>query len=186
MLPESSTSNTSFPCTGGQYQVAVITGVTSEVSSGPYVSNAISKDIKSNAPASVLPPPQPPPARTSRMTIAPLPRVIQHPRPVSPLAEYQIPLDKARALPSERLDYFIPPGSLANPSILIRPASPTTPFEFPFNMAEETLGLLDFLMRPARTIVKKNFDITWESVHDTFETYASFDSPVCAILQNLY
>jgi hypothetical protein len=155
MLPASSTSDTSPPRTGGQHQVAVITGVASEVSSGPYVSNAISKDIKLTAPASVLPPPQPPPARTSRMTIAPLPRMIQHPRPVSPLVEYQIPLDKARALPSERSDYFIPPGSSADPSILIRPASPTTPFEFPFNMAEETLGLLDFLTRPARTIVIK-------------------------------
>jgi hypothetical protein len=35
-------------------------------------------------------------------------------------------------------DSFFPPGSLTDPSILVRPASPTTPFEFPFQVAEET------------------------------------------------
>ena len=33
---------------------------------------------------------------------------------------------------------FIPPGSSADPSILLRPGSPMTPFEFPFHVAEET------------------------------------------------
>ncbi len=35
-------------------------------------------------------------------------------------------------------DCFIPPGSSVDPSILIRLASPTIPFEFPFNLAENT------------------------------------------------
>ena len=35
-------------------------------------------------------------------------------------------------------DSFFTPGSLTDPSILLRPASPTTPFEYPFRVAEET------------------------------------------------
>jgi len=50
---------------------------------------------------------------------------------------YHIPLDKARSIPKDPEEYFIPPGSSADPSILIRPASPSTPFEFPCNTAEE-------------------------------------------------
>ncbi len=45
------------------------------------------------------------------------------------LVTYQIPLDKAR--PSKDSPY--PQGSLMDPSILIRPVSPATPFEFPFD-----------------------------------------------------
>ncbi len=51
---------------------------------------------------------------------------------------YNIPLDKARPAPVEKDDSFFTPGLLTDPSILIRPASPTTPFEFPFQVAEET------------------------------------------------
>ena len=43
---------------------------------------------------------------------------------------YKIPLDKAR--PHTAPTY--PQGSVMDPSILIRPASPTTPFEFPFEI----------------------------------------------------
>jgi hypothetical protein len=57
---------------------------------------------------------------------------------VTPLVEYHIPLDKAHLVPQEASDYFIPPGSSVDPSILLRPASPTTPFEFPFNNTEES------------------------------------------------
>jgi hypothetical protein len=57
---------------------------------------------------------------------------------VQPLVEFHIPLDKARALPTEVEEYcIVPPGLSADPSILLRPASPTTPFEFPFHIAEE-------------------------------------------------
>ncbi len=47
------------------------------------------------------------------------------------LVTYHIPLDKARPCPKDSL---YPQGSLLDPSILIRPLSPTTPFEFPFNV----------------------------------------------------
>jgi hypothetical protein len=52
--------------------------------------------------------------------------------------EYRVPLEKGRPLTDEGDGYFIPPGSLGDPSILIQPALPTTPFKFPFHMAEET------------------------------------------------
>jgi hypothetical protein len=63
-------------------------------------------------------PPGRPPARPS-----PKPRA---------LVEYCIPLDKARP---PNAPYF-PQGLMLNPSILIHPASPTTPFEFPFDMPQ--------------------------------------------------
>jgi hypothetical protein len=47
------------------------------------------------------------------------------------LVLYQIPLDKAR--PPKESPY--PQGLLMDPSIFIRPLSPTTPFEFPFNVS---------------------------------------------------
>ena len=50
------------------------------------------------------------------------------------------------------MDYHIPPGSSADPSILLRPASPTTPFEFPFGLAEETycdFNVTDALPQPS-------------------------------------
>jgi hypothetical protein len=47
------------------------------------------------------------------------------------LVTYQIPLDKAR--PSKELPY--PQGLLMDPGIFIRLQSPTTPFEFPFNVS---------------------------------------------------
>ncbi len=46
------------------------------------------------------------------------------------LVEYNIPLDKARR-PSPT---YIPLGSIIDPSLLVRPASPTTLFEFPFDI----------------------------------------------------
>jgi hypothetical protein len=51
---------------------------------------------------------------------------------------YHIPLDKARPTPVKKDDSFFTPGSLTDPGILVRPATPTTPFEFPFQVAEET------------------------------------------------
>ena len=89
-------------------------------------------------PVKELPPPQPPPLSAQRITIPP--NYIR-PLPISPptpLLSYHLPMDKARPPPMETDAYFIPPGSSADPSILIRPASPTTPFEFPFQVAEET------------------------------------------------
>ena len=46
---------------------------------------------------------------------------------------YNIPLEKGQ--PHPKTVYCFPQGSLSDPGILIRPASPTTPFEFPFPMA---------------------------------------------------
>jgi hypothetical protein len=92
----------------------------------------------SAAPAGCLLPPQPPPPQTSRLKVALIPHCVDHPCSVTPLVEYHIPLDKACSVPQEASDYSIPPGSSADPSILLRPASPTTPFKFPFNNAEES------------------------------------------------
>jgi hypothetical protein len=50
------------------------------------------------------------------------------------LVEYNIPLDKARCPPP----VYIPQGSIMDPSLLVRPASPTTPFEFPFDIPHDT------------------------------------------------
>jgi len=47
-------------------------------------------------------------------------------------------LDKARPTPVKKDDSFFTPGSLTDPGILVRPATPTPPFEFPFQVAEET------------------------------------------------
>ncbi len=48
--------------------------------------------------------------------------------------EYHVPMDKAKALPIEnttRPAY----GSISDPSLYLRLASPTTPFEFPFQFS---------------------------------------------------
>jgi hypothetical protein len=51
--------------------------------------------------------------------------------------EYDIPMDKARARPWDMTNDCIPPGSAANPGILLRPASPSTPFEFPCDITTQ-------------------------------------------------
>ncbi len=75
------------------------------------------------APAGLLPPPQPPPLGTRRISFATVPHRPDH---------------NARPAPVDNDNSIFTPGSLTDPSILIRPASPTTPFEFPFQFAEET------------------------------------------------
>jgi hypothetical protein len=57
---------------------------------------------------------------------------------------YQIPLDKA--WPSKEPPY--PQGSLMDPGIFIRPQSPTTPFEFLFDMSTP-YRLLDLGYNPS-------------------------------------
>ncbi len=89
------------------------------------------------SPPGLCPPPQPLPARATRLRFPPIQRhPPANPQPC-PIVEYRVPLEKGRPLTDEGDGYFIPPGSSADPSILIWPASPTTPFEFPFHMAEE-------------------------------------------------
>ena len=72
------------------------------------------------------------------MSFPSIPRRPASPRVVCPLVSYEVPLDKACRPLDVGDDLFLPQGSLADPSLLIRPASPTTPFEFPFQVAEET------------------------------------------------
>ena len=73
----------------------------------------------------VRPPPEPPPA------VCPPPEpIIAATRLTIPQS---LPLEKGRSRP-KTVDYF-PQGSLSDPGILIHPASPTTPFEFPFPLA---------------------------------------------------
>ena len=70
-------------------------------------------DVAAPAPAAVVrPPPEPPPPRRRG------------------LVEYAIPLEKARRT---QMTYF-PQGSIMDNSLMVRPASPVTPFEFPFDM----------------------------------------------------
>jgi hypothetical protein len=132
-----SSTGTPSPPTGDSMPVVASAGAMTRVPSGSHVSDALSGAEISDAPAGALPPPQPPPPQTSWLTVAPIPCCVDHPCPVTPLVEYHIPLDKACLIPQEATDYFIPPGLSADPSILLRPASPSTPFEFPFNNAEE-------------------------------------------------
>jgi hypothetical protein len=49
-------------------------------------------------------------------------------------------MDKARAHPWDMTNDCIPLGSAANPGILLRTASPSTPFEFPFNITTQMYG----------------------------------------------
>ena len=90
---------------------------------------------------SVRPPPEPPPRAMS---------LIAGDRAMAPntsLVSYQIPLDKARC--SSPHQYF-PQGSIMDPNSMARPTSPTTPFEFPFDMtnAKSTTCLDDEARTP--------------------------------------
>jgi hypothetical protein len=60
-------------------------------------------------------------------------------------------LDKARLLLPVDWEYLIPPGLSGDPGILLCPASPTSPFEFPFITTEDTycnFNVLDGLPQP--------------------------------------
>jgi hypothetical protein len=93
---------------------------------------------ESVSPPGLRPPPQPLPARATRLRFLPVQRrPPANPQP-HPIVEYRVPLEKGCPLTDEGDGYFIPPGSSADPSILIQPALPTTPFKFPFHMAEKT------------------------------------------------
>ena len=79
-----------------------------------------------------LPPSQPPPLKAQCLTVSP-PSTRHLPScPPTPLLSHHLPMDKARPKPLDKDEYFIPPGSSADLNILLRPALPTTPFEFPF------------------------------------------------------
>ena len=87
----------------------------------------------------VRPPPEPPPQALDIMDgghVSPLvvPQSRPQPTPMArpfPLVTYHIPLDKARR---ELTTPSYPQGSIMDPGIMVRPSSPTTPFEFPFDM----------------------------------------------------
>jgi hypothetical protein len=59
--------------------------------------------------------------------------------------EYYTPLNKAWARPQDMTEDCIPPGSAANPGILLSPALLSTPFEFPFDMTTQTYGDLNLM-----------------------------------------
>jgi hypothetical protein len=109
----------------------------SRIPSAPIASPPCSRVGLGPPPMKALPPPQPPPSRTQRLTIpTPYPRSPTS-CPPTPLLTYNLPMEKARPDQRKEDEYFLPPGSSADLNILLRPASPTTPFEFPFNAAEE-------------------------------------------------
>ena len=87
-----------------------------------------------------VPPPQPPPHRPQQISFPPIIKRPDTIRTVKPLVTYNIPMDKARSVTSDDSCYYIPPGSTADPTILVCPSSPTTPFEFPFQLAEGAYG----------------------------------------------
>ena len=63
--------------------------------------------------------------------VVPQQRPSHSPPPHQPYSvEYAVPMDKARPTPQS----YFPQGSILDPGILIRPSSPVTPFEFPFNL----------------------------------------------------
>jgi hypothetical protein len=85
-------------------------------------------------------PPQPPPPQATWISH---PQVEWAPSPhvwTTQKVEYYIPLDKAWARPRDMTEDCIPLGSAANPGILLRLASPSTPFEFPFDMTTQMYG----------------------------------------------
>jgi hypothetical protein len=47
--------------------------------------------------------------------------------------EYAVPLEKARPKPQA----YFPQGSIFDPGIMVRPSSPVTPFEFPFDLPRD-------------------------------------------------
>ncbi len=87
----------------------------------------------------VRPPPAPPPNAT-RLSFPPPRAWLPMPTQQKQLVEYKIPLEKVRPTKVTNYAYYIPPGSLADPTVLVRPVSPTTPFEFPFEWGFETQG----------------------------------------------
>jgi hypothetical protein len=103
----------------------------------PANCNSTSTAWEGVSPSGLCPPPQPPPARATRLRFPPVQRRPPANLQLCPIVEYRVPLEKGRPLTDEGDGYVIPPGSSADPSILIWPAFPTTPFEFPFHMAEE-------------------------------------------------
>ena len=63
--------------------------------------------------------------------VVPQHRPSSSPPPRRPYSvEYAVSLDKARPTPKS----YFPQGSILDPGIMIRPSSPVTPFEFPFNL----------------------------------------------------
>ena len=94
-----------------------------------------------DSPPTALPPPEPPPialraARLALPTHQPQ-TPVDRPQYLTDLVTFAIPLDKARSTTptNDGYDYF-PQGSISDPGIMLRPASPTTPFEFPFSLDE--------------------------------------------------
>jgi hypothetical protein len=47
--------------------------------------------------------------------------------------EYAVPMEKARPKPQA----YFPQGSIFDPGIMVRPSSPVTPFEFPFDLPRD-------------------------------------------------
>jgi hypothetical protein len=90
----------------------------------------------------IHPPPEPPPPWLRVSFPQPRPKRVEPPTP-PPLVSYHIPLEKGKALRLEDAKFNIPPGSMADPTILARPAFPTSPFEFPFMWGTDTTGAED-------------------------------------------
>jgi hypothetical protein len=86
------------------------------------------------------PPPQTPPSQTTWMTRPQVEWALSPHVWSTQKIEYYIILVKAWAHPRDMTEDCIPPGSGADPGILLRPALPSTPFEFPFDMTTQTYG----------------------------------------------
>ncbi len=88
--------------------------------------------------SAIVAPPHPlpePPPTASKVTFPQL-GYTSTPATHHPLMEYHVPMDKAKALPIKDTTCSAY-GSISDPSLYLRPASPTTPFEFPFQFSDD-------------------------------------------------
>jgi hypothetical protein len=93
-----------------------------------------------NIPAELCPPPQLPLPQATRMTRPQVEWALSHHVQTTQKVEYYILMDKAWAHTWDMTNDCIPLGSAAKPDILLRPASPSTPFEFLFNITRQAYG----------------------------------------------
>ena len=111
---------TTYILTGDSPPAATPVSATAHDPSDAVCFDRSNPEVSVADPEGLLPPPQPPPPMTTRLTFAPVSRRPRDPpRKAQPLVIYHILMDKAWSVPKVSEEYFIPPGSAADPSILI-------------------------------------------------------------------
>ena len=90
---------------------------TTDTRSAPHGTSHLPADQTNHA--KELQPPQPPPNRTQRLSFPPILKFPDTIRSVKPLVTYNIPLDKAHPATYDESQFYIPPGSTADPTIRV-------------------------------------------------------------------